>query len=265
MDNGWITLHRKLLDHPIASKPIYLALWVHLLLMANHRPKEFMWNGSIKVINDGQFITGRDKLVKQTGIPGTTIERILDALEKWGQIGQQKTTKYRLVTIVKWRQYQSLDNKRTTNGQQTDTNNNVTSITKNEIVETPISSLKANKKKNMNPDYNLEETDEDGAPLVNSFGRKKGAPKTSKNKDAMYLNYIFEEMCLKEFKMTPSASGKSYFSALYALNSGGLTVEQAVDLLKGWFRSGKPQEEVVQITRAFSANNINIYKVQKHI
>lgn len=99
-------------------------MWVHLLLSANHESKEFIWNGQTILIRAGQFITGRKQLSENTGIPETTVERILSFFEKERQIGQQKTTKYRLITIYKWSEYQILDNKRTTSGQQADTNKN---------------------------------------------------------------------------------------------------------------------------------------------
>jgi len=77
------------------------------------------------MIKEGQLVTGRKQLSKDTGIPETTIERILEALEKEGQIGQEKNTKYRVITILHWKDYQTSDSKRTANGQQTDTNKNV--------------------------------------------------------------------------------------------------------------------------------------------
>lgn len=128
MDNGWIKLHRKILENPICKKGDYLLLWITLLLLANHKENKMIWNNDIIVIKEGQFITGRKQLSQQTGISETTIERILKYLENGHQIGQQKTTKYRLITIVNWKDYQTsdtkADNKRTTNGQQTDTNKN---------------------------------------------------------------------------------------------------------------------------------------------
>jgi len=128
MNNGWIKLHRKLIDKGFFKRPQYLVLWIYLLLTANHAEKEFMWNGNTIIVKEGQLITGRKELAKQTGISETTIERILNYLESEHQIGQQKTTKYRLITIINWSEYQKVDstsdNKRTTNGQQTDTNKN---------------------------------------------------------------------------------------------------------------------------------------------
>lgn len=128
MEQGWIKLHRKLLENPIMMKPHYLALWVVLLLKANHKDNKMIWNSDIIVVKEGQFITGRKELSKETRIPESTIEDILKYLETQHQIQQQKTTKYRLITIVNWESHQRSDikpnNKATTKQQQADTNNN---------------------------------------------------------------------------------------------------------------------------------------------
>lgn len=139
-NQGWIKLHRKIMDKGFYSKSEYVHLWIHLLLNANHKPKEFMWNNKIEIIKEGQLLTGRKQLSKATGIKQTTVERILDLLENEHQIGQQKYTKYRVITIINWTSHQitdtTSDNRRTTDGQQTDTNKNV----KNEENEEKTSS-----------------------------------------------------------------------------------------------------------------------------
>ena len=83
-----------------------------------------MHDGNIILIKEGQLITGRKQLSEVTGIPETTVERILKMLENEHQIGQQKTTKYRLITILNWADHQTRTEERTTNGQQTDTYKN---------------------------------------------------------------------------------------------------------------------------------------------
>jgi len=125
MENGWVKLHRKLLDSPLMTKPTYFLLWSILLLKANHKDKKMIWNNDVIVIHEGQLVTGRKELSKLTKIPETTIEDILNFLEKQGNIRQQKTTKFRLITILNWKNYQSSDNKATTKRQQSDTNKNV--------------------------------------------------------------------------------------------------------------------------------------------
>jgi len=127
---GWIKLHRQILDNPIARKPAYAWVWVCLLIMANHEDNEFIWNKKKQVCKRGQVYTGRDKLALVAGVSAGTVENILNYLESEQQIEQQKTTKFRLITILKYDQYQMKeqkieqqnDNRMTTDEQQNDTN-----------------------------------------------------------------------------------------------------------------------------------------------
>ena len=163
MEQGWIKLHRKILENPIAGRANYLALWIILLLKANHKEKKMIWNNSFIVIKEGQFITGRNELSKQSGIPATTVERILDYLENGHQIEQQKNNKYRLITIVNWKEHQTIDKKvdikRTSNGHLVDTNKNEKNANneKKEIVasDTPFSLKEEIKKLEDNPRRDL--------------------------------------------------------------------------------------------------------------
>lgn len=180
MENGWIKLHRRLLDNPISKKPNYAWLWVYLLLKANHKENKIMWNGETIIIKEGQILTGRKELSKETGIPETTIERALNHFEKNGhQIGQQKTTKYRVITVLNWKTYQQADNKRTTNGQQTDTNKNVKNDNnvKNDIYEQSSQDIVEliNIFKTINPTINFgnKTTRKAAADLIKQFGKEK--------------------------------------------------------------------------------------------
>jgi hypothetical protein len=125
---GWIKLHRKLIEKGFYKKSEFVHLWIHLLFKANHKKKEFMWNDEIIIIKEGQLLTGREKLSEQTGISESKIERILNYFEKERQIEQQKTTKFRVITIVNWTTHQISEqqpnNNRTTTEQQLDTNKN---------------------------------------------------------------------------------------------------------------------------------------------
>ncbi len=127
---GWIKLHRSILEKGWIKKPEYVQLWVVLLLMASHDNREYFWNGKTVKLKSGQLITGRKALSEKTGISQTTIERILKCFESEHQIGQQKTSTSRLISILNWGKHQKVgqhngqqaDNERTTNGQRTDTN-----------------------------------------------------------------------------------------------------------------------------------------------
>lgn len=135
---GWVKMYRSLSSKAWYKKSNYVHLWVHILLKANHKQNEFWFNGKTVKVGRGQFITGRKELSKETGIAPTTIERILKTFESEQQIGQQKTNRNRLITVLNYHLYQlsgqqngqQADNKRTTDGQQADTNKNDNNIKK---------------------------------------------------------------------------------------------------------------------------------------
>lgn len=103
---GWIKIHRSIIDKGWASDPEYLALWLHLLLFATHRVREVLWNGSIYHLQPGEFITGRNALSSQTGINPSKVERILKLFKSEQQIEQRMTSTSRLISILNWSKYQ---------------------------------------------------------------------------------------------------------------------------------------------------------------
>lgn len=112
------------MDKGYYKKSSAVHLWLHLLLDANHEEKEFLWNGKIIKVKPGQMITGRKALSKETGIHRSSIERILKMLENEHQIEQQKTNKYRLITILNWKKYQERAPNRASSEHQASTNKN---------------------------------------------------------------------------------------------------------------------------------------------
>jgi len=107
MNEGWIMLHRKMLDNPIVRRPHYCHLWVVLLLKATHQESGFIFNNRRQSLKPGQLITGRNKLSEETGIPPSTVEHILNYLESEQQIGQEKKSKFRIITVKNWDKYQA--------------------------------------------------------------------------------------------------------------------------------------------------------------
>lgn len=127
MSEDWIKSYRKTRHKGWYKKSQYVHLWGHLLYKASYIETEFFWNGKTIRLKPGQFITGRKKLSEETGINESMVERILKLFEKEGQIEQQKTNKYRLITVLNWGRYQNteqpVNNKRTTDEQPVNTFN----------------------------------------------------------------------------------------------------------------------------------------------
>lgn len=150
MDKGWITLHRKLLDKPIwfESTPEQKVILITLLLMANHKEREWEWMGKPYKAKPGQFVTSLESIRQKCG-KGISLQNIRTAIkrfEKYEFLTNEVTKVNRLITIVNWEFYQdknseltkkltvnqqSVNNQLTTNNNDkqcnNETNNNITS------------------------------------------------------------------------------------------------------------------------------------------
>ena len=129
---GWIKLHRSLLDHFVAQDGDMFLLWVRMLLMANHKDNKFPVGNKIIEVKRGQLMTSRKTLSEKTGIQESKIERILKLLKSEHQIEQQSFSKFRLISITNYESYQGdeqqTNSKRTANEQQVNTNKNVKKV-----------------------------------------------------------------------------------------------------------------------------------------
>lgn len=108
MPNGWIKLHRKVLDNPRASNPKWLALWARMMLMATHEPYKTIFDGKEITLLPGQFITSRQSLEKESGINRGSIDRLLATMKNEQQIVQQASNRSRLITITNWAAHQEI-------------------------------------------------------------------------------------------------------------------------------------------------------------
>lgn len=103
---SWIKIHRRLLENDLASNSGSLSLWIHLLLMASHNKYTSIRGDSAVEILPGQVLTSRKKLALKTGLSESKIERILKAFLTGQMIEQQTKSKYRVISILKWQEYQ---------------------------------------------------------------------------------------------------------------------------------------------------------------
>ena len=131
--NGWIKLHRTMFDNPvIIQSPARITVWLYLLTHATPKSYNAYFGGKEITLQPGQLITSRKSIANcvNSGISDSSVERALKAFERAHQIEQQTSNKNRLVTLLNWDKYQTseqqneqqTDNKRTTSGQQADTN-----------------------------------------------------------------------------------------------------------------------------------------------
>jgi len=105
--SGYIKLYRKILDNGVFENGELLKVFVWCLLRANTKPKTVFG----RKLKAGQFVTGRNSASQELQIPPTTVYDRLMRLKEFGYIEIDSNTKNTVVTVVKFRQYQSSDTK----------------------------------------------------------------------------------------------------------------------------------------------------------
>lgn len=131
---GWIKIHRKVLDNPIVCKDSEtFSIWMYLLLNATHQDTSALFKGERITLKKGQLITGILSISKKLDINKNKVQRTLKMFESDKQIEQQTSNQNRLISILNWDEYQENDkqnDKRVGNEWETDdkrviTNKNV--------------------------------------------------------------------------------------------------------------------------------------------
>lgn len=150
--NGFIGVHRKLMQNAVWTDPNYLKLWMYCMFKASHTQHEQLVGNQKVLLERGQFVTGRQALEMDMNkgvkpkqrLNELTWFRYLKNLEKWEMLNIKSNNKYSLVTVANYDFYQAslkkdeqqtehqLNNKRTTDEQQMNTNNNVNNVKKKE-------------------------------------------------------------------------------------------------------------------------------------
>lgn len=106
--NGYIALHRKLLDNPVVCKDAdHLAIWVWLLLKASWKESDVLFNGERITLKPGDLPPiSRRTIAKDLGISDSKVQRVLKFFEIEHQIEQRTNHQSRLISIVSWDKYQ---------------------------------------------------------------------------------------------------------------------------------------------------------------
>lgn len=100
--NGWIKLHRKMLEWEWYSDNNVKILFLHIMLKASYRHTR--WHG-IEVL-PGQLITSLDSLSEETGLTVRQVRTALDKLKSTGELTIKVTNRFRVITIENYTMYQ---------------------------------------------------------------------------------------------------------------------------------------------------------------
>jgi hypothetical protein len=127
---GYIKLHRKILDNGIFRKPNVSHLFNYCLLRANWSDKTIVWNSQPLVVERGSFITGRKQIAQDTGLSEQNVRSALKTLEHFAMVQKstsKSTTKFSYITVCNYHSYQHFDDEPNQQSNQQPTNNQPTS------------------------------------------------------------------------------------------------------------------------------------------
>ena len=125
MSTGWVKLHRQLLDWEWYNDVNTTRVFLHLLLVANH--KDNNWRGI--EIKRGQRLTSISSLASETHLSIKNIRTSIKRLKSTNEVASHSTAQLTVFTMVNYDLYQDeaseVASKGQAKGKQRATNNNV--------------------------------------------------------------------------------------------------------------------------------------------
>lgn len=105
--NGWIKLHRNIVNNWVYEDAEYLKIWITFLVDATHTTYKKLIGNSILVLKPGQFIFGRKKYSEKLNITEWKLRKAIELFVQDEMIKVVKrTNKYTIYEIVNYSLYQ---------------------------------------------------------------------------------------------------------------------------------------------------------------
>lgn len=108
MSEGWITLYRSMLEHPLwQDKPFAKGqAWIDLLLQANHCGKDVLLGNQMLKVGRGTFITSELKLMERWGWSKGKVRAFLKLLQEEHMIEKTSDRKKTTINVVNYSKFQ---------------------------------------------------------------------------------------------------------------------------------------------------------------
>lgn len=107
--NGFVKIHRKLVQWGWYTDNVVKGVFLHILLTANFKPME--WQG--RTIFPGQLVTSVARMGADLGFTRQQIRTALDKLKSTNEITVEATNRFSVITVVNWDEYQFYSEKQT--------------------------------------------------------------------------------------------------------------------------------------------------------
>jgi len=114
MSQGWISLHRKIREHPLFKEKRSFSkfeAWIYLLLRANYRENQFLLGNIVITVDRGCLLTSIKDLAETWKWSRTKSKNFLEFLQNEKMILFESTTKYTMIEILNYEKYQQIQSK----------------------------------------------------------------------------------------------------------------------------------------------------------
>lgn len=122
---GWIKLHRQLLNWEWYKDVNVKTVFIHLLLIANHEDKR--WQG--KIIKRGEVITSYGHIGEDIGLTARQVRTAISKLKMTGEVSTKKSNKFLFVSIANYDLYQMREEKMSDNESDNESHRSHTEVT----------------------------------------------------------------------------------------------------------------------------------------
>ena len=165
MTEGFIKLHRKLIEWEWFSDINTTHLFLYCLLRANYEDKK--WRGID--IRRGSFITSLDRLSKDTGLTVRQVRTALDKLKSTGELTSKTTSQYSIISIKNYNLYQDND-KQIDNPMTSERQTNDKRMTTDKNIKNNKNNKNIKEKKKLGEFLNVLLTEEEEEKLKELYG-----------------------------------------------------------------------------------------------
>ena len=109
MDEGFIKIHRSILNWEWYSDTNTQVVFIYLLLHANWEESHFRGH----TIPKGSLVTGRKKIAHDLNISERNVRTAIKHLKSTNEVTIEVTNEFSIVNIVNWEKYQGFENEAT--------------------------------------------------------------------------------------------------------------------------------------------------------
>lgn len=119
MQDGYVKLWRKSLKSDVWDNPNVWRLWCWLLMKASYQSCKLTVGLTLVELAPGELVFGRKKCSIETGLSEKKVRNCLQALKTASRIAIKTASKFSIVSIINWGDYQvEITTKGQLNGQQ---------------------------------------------------------------------------------------------------------------------------------------------------